>query len=350
MKYTRLTVEQRKEISDKHKRGCIISTLARQYRITRVTVTRWVEEGQKPRPKWCDQAGRGRKPSLSAKERASIRRSATNHNTVATITGRVNKRRATKVSTSTVRRALVSGSKPLQYARVSSSRVLREQNKKKRVEFCTQHQRAHTKNWVFVDSKYFYLYRQPGGYHHFEWHSRAKTGKAGRSGNPTVMHFYAAVAHQWKSKIHFVPPTPQFGTKQRKAKETFKSQHYVGVMEQIQREISAGCPSATRYHIIRDRAKQHTSNATNAKVAAMNLPIMEDYPPQSWDVNIIENVWGLLDKQLQGARARTPDGWRRAINQAWNNIKQSSIDKLVHQVRGRMASIKENDGAWLGKA
>ena len=350
MKYTRLTVEQRKEISDKHKRGCSICSLARQYRITRVTVTRWVEKGQKPRPKWCDQAGRGRKPSLTPKERASIRRSATNHNTVAKITGRVNKRRAIKVSTSTVRRALVGGTKPLQYARVSSSRVLREQNKTKRVEFCTQHQRAHIKNWVFVDSKYLYLYRQPGGYHHFEWRSRAKTVKAGRTGNPIVMHFYGAVASKFKSELHFVPPTPQLGTKQRKAQEPFKGQHYVGVMQQIQREILARCPSATRYHIIRDRAKQHTSKATNAKVAAMNLPIMEDYPPQSWDVNIIENVWGHLDTKLQGARPRTPDGWRRAIKKAWNSISQSSIDKLVCQVRARMADIKDRDGAWLSKA
>lgn len=350
VKHTRLTVEQRKEISDKYKRSHNIERLAAQYNISRDTVRRWAREGQKSRPNWYDQAGRGRKPTLSATERASIRRSASHHVSLRKITSDINKKRVVPVSLSTVRRALVTGCRPLQYTPVSSSRVLREENKKQRVEFCTKHQRAHTKKWVYLDSKFFYLYKQKAGYRHYTWSSEKKTAKSARSGAPIVLHFYAAVAHKWKSKLHFVPPTPQLGTKQRKGTETFKGPHYVKVMKELERELSAWCPSASQLRIIRDRAKQHTSKATNKELKSINLHIMDDYPAQCWDINIIENVWGVLDTKLQGARPKTPDGWRRAVTKAWNDIKQSTIDKLVAKVRPRMQEILEKDGAWLGKA
>lgn len=350
VKHTRLTQQQRTEMSDKHKRSGNIERLATQYNISRDTVRRWVREGQKSRPNWSDQPGRGRKPLLSSIERAAIRRSATHNGTLRKITSNINKKRTVHVSLETVRRALVTGPRPLQYSPVSTSKVLRPANKKQRVDFCTRHQRAHTKKWVYLDSKYFYLYRQKGGYHHYSWSSQEKTDKVGRSGAPVVLHVYAAVAHDWKSKLHFVPPTPNVGSKQRKGTETFKGPHYLKVMKELERELSAWCPSATQYRFIRDRAKQHTSHATNKALESINLHIMDDYPAQCWDINIIENVWGVLDTKLLGARARTPDGWRRAVTQAWNDISQSTINKLVAQVRPRMQKILEKDGAWLGKA
>jgi hypothetical protein len=33
----------------------------------------------------------------------------------------------------------------------------------------------------------------------------------------------------------------------------------------------------------------------------MGMPIMLDYPIQSWDMNMIENVWGVFDGNLHNA-------------------------------------------------
>jgi hypothetical protein len=82
------------------------------------------------------------------------------------------------------------------------------------------------------------------------------------------------------------------------------------------------------------------------------LNLLKEYPPQSWDINIIENVWGLLQQQLERRPARqptTPDGWWTRVQRAWERVKQSSIDELIAGVPERLAEIVEKDGAWLYK-
>lgn len=82
----------------------------------------------------------------------------------------------------------------------------------------------------------------------------------------------------------------------------------------------------------------------------MELQLVDGFPAQSWDINIVENVWGVLDGKLQAMRPplpRTPDGWRRRVQEAWKQVSQSTIDKLVSVVPTRMALIEQQGGAWL---
>ncbi len=75
--------------------------------------------------------------------------------------------------------------------------------------------------------------------------------------------------------------------------------------------------------------------------------LVEDYPPQSYDINIIENIWAQLDNNLIGSKATCSDGWRRTIQKAWDKIPQELIDKRVHSVKKRFARIVEKGGDWL---
>ena len=74
---------------------------------------------------------------------------------------------------------------------------------------------------------------------------------------------------------------------------------------------------------------------------------MKNYPPQSWDLIVIENIWVEVDNNLLGAKPSTSDGWRRAIQKAWGIVPQSLVDKRVKSVIKRMRRILEKDGEWL---
>jgi hypothetical protein len=89
---------------------------------------------------------------------------------------------------------------------------------------------------------------------------------------------------------------------------------------------------------------------SKAAIEGTQLQLVDGFPPQSWDINIIENVWGVLDGKLSGLGRplpRSPDGWRRRMQRAWDQISQATIDKLVDAVPQRMADIEQRGGAWL---
>jgi len=165
-----------------------------------------------------------------------------------------------------------------------------------------------------------------------------------------VLHFYAAVTFNHKSALYFTMPTPPLGSKKPKGDETFKSAHFIEVMESLVVEISSWFPKSSRWVLIRDHAKQHVSAPSKAALARLGVRVKEDFPAQCWDINIIENVWGIMDTKLLGRRARTPDGWRRACKEAFDAVEQSSINGLVEQVKPRIQAILDKQGTWLKRS
>jgi hypothetical protein len=99
------------------------------------------------------------------------------------------------------------------------------------------------------------------------------------------------------------------------------------------------------YVIIRDKAPQHTAKVSKKATEEMGLPILNDYTAQSWDKNIIENVWGVLRNNLRGAKAKCTDGWYSTYREAWGSVKQSN--KLVSGMPARLESIIEAEGMWV---
>jgi hypothetical protein len=167
--------------------------------------------------------------------------------------------------------------------------------------------------------------------------------------NPWVFRFYAAVAEGHKTPfLYFMPPSPAPGTTMHKTKETYGSEHFQAFIDWLQQQLEVWYPIGTRQpQLILDHASQHTSASSRAHMHQQGVRLVEDYPPQSYDINIIENIWAQLDNNLIGSKATCSDGWRRTIQKAWDKIPQELIDKRVHSVKKRFARIVEKGGDWL---
>lgn len=344
-----LTVAQRKEIGKAQHFHGIIEHYADKYNVSRATVQRWRSEGDKQKPVWTDAPGRGRKRVLSSAEKQSAKRKADNRKCLTNITSSLNAKRQKTVSKTTVGRALKAGRDPLSYQPVTHGRQLSKPNERKRDKFAGAHKNAHTGRWVFLDSKYLYIYEDGRGFCHFAWQRLKKKKLSIVRSNPTVLHFYAGIALGWKSKLFFVPPTPPLGSKARKSKETFKSKHFIRAIKTIDKELCEWAGTGHHYKYVMDRAKQHTSKASTKAMKRAGVVLVEGFPAQSWDINIIENAWGDFDNKLQGSRGKTPDGWRRCIKRSWDQVEQTTIDKLVRDVKPRLQQVVEKKGQWLKK-
>ena len=102
--------------------------------------------------------------------------------------------------------------------------------------------------------------------------------------------------------------------------------------------------------LVLDHANQHTSTSSQAYMKLHGVELLEGYPAQCWDINIIENIWAALDQNLKGKKGNSGKVWRRHIIKAWEGISQHLIERRVKSVNKRLAKIGEKEGAWLSNA
>lgn len=287
---------------------------------------------------------------LSSSERSTARRSARSGHTVPAVLTSLNKNRAHPVSQSTVRRALVQSRNPLVFGPKKRGRVLSAKNKLARLNFCIDNLSAQCGCWIYVDSKHFYCYKDGAGKAKYGWHDNNTKVDVPSNSNPIHFHVYAGVTKDNKTSLIFTAPSAPMGSKEKHGSEAFSSRHFIQVAKQLQKEIVGWGRGGSRYPVILDHASQHTSYASKAAIQHIGLNLKEGFPAQCWDINIIENVWAVFDNKVRhwpGRTPNTPDGWRRRLRNAWAAVEQSTINKLVNQVKGRMTCIIEKEGAWL---
>jgi hypothetical protein len=163
-----------------------------------------------------------------------------------------------------------------------------------------------------------------------------------------TLHFYAAVAKGYRSPLYFTAHYSQGKGAGRKA-ASFKGHHFVDIVKKLMRDLRRSKLARKPFFIIRDRASQHTCPATVEALTLMGVPVLDSFPAQSFDLNMIENVWAQLAQRMKARNPRTAVGFKRAAQEEWKGIKQSTIDGIVAKVPARLLKIKEREGAWLGK-
>lgn len=289
----------------------------------------------------------GRPRVINAAQRKSIKAMARRGSSTVKITKHLARKNGGGPCRKTVAAVCKGGRKPLAYLPVTKGRVLRGANKTDRVMFSQKHERTNWRRVVFIDSKYLYVSHDGGKGLKFMWQDASNPKVVPQCSNPMVFHFYGAVAHGFKSKLVFVPPTKGAMNPDPKKKMTFQSCHFVEAMHALLPEFQQWFPAGSRYTVVLDHARQHKSKLSTQELASMNVPLMHDFPAQSWDLNVIEVCWAWLDKNLQGRNPRTWDGWQKAINKAWDEVQISSINKVVAKVPNQLQKIVEAGGEWV---
>lgn len=252
-----------------------------------------------------------------------------------------------KISIGTVYNVLHGGRKHMVYGPVCRGKVLSPKNKKLRLDFCQNHIRDSWAHTVFVDSKYLYVAHDEARGLRYKWHYEGEEVVYKANPNPMVFHFYAAVAKGHKTKLVFVPPTKGECVADEKEHTTFKSEHFISAMQALKDDFGSWFSRAKGYRVVLDHAKQHSSKKSQAALEAMTLPIMHDFPAQSFDINVIELCWGILDHNLQGHNPRTWEGWQKAICKAWDEVEINTINKVVLKAKGQIDKIIEQEGGWV---
>ena len=325
-------------------RGINISKVARQFHVTPKAARKWLLEGLKPDPNYSDLPRSGRPPKLQQLHKNSARRHARHRDTTSKISERLERLHGIVISRSSVARLLRSGRNPLKWRTITRGKVLSPANILKRLAFCQEHLDDDFSRYVFLDQFDDHPYHEKDGSATHAWQEE-HAAPAGQLGRPWAFRMYAAVGYNFKSPLLFVAPSPPEGTKEHKSRETFTAQGYISMLKQLKTYLDARYPDGD-YVLVQDHAPQHTAKASRKAIDLMGLPILTDFTAQSWDQNIIENVWGFRE-HLRGAKAKSTDGWYAAYRLAWSRVQPITINKLVAGMHARLERIIEAKGVWV---
>jgi len=344
----RTPVLTRLHVGELFNSGLSKASICKELGLSKVTVDRWTNESLTHAPDMNDKHRSGRPKKLKPTEVSKIKKMARPGLTATAAAQRLKEHGQLNISRQTVTRIWSSGKHPLFWRPVVKVKQLSHQNQAARKAFCQCHKPTKKVKWVFLDGKVCSLYSDKHGRLSYAWQRPSEPLAKGMGRLVAHFHFYAAVAHNFKSSLHFVPPSWHHGCKGPKSPDTFKSGHYVEFMKKLARELEGQQPQLGKFSIIRDRASQHTSAKSAEDLKTLDLPILKTFPAQSWDINCIEHVWAQLAAKLRNRRPTTPRGYKAAIVKEWEAIDQSTINRLVEKVPSRIQKIWGLGGKWIG--
>ncbi|POM66382.1 Transposase [Phytophthora palmivora] len=94
-----------------------------------------------------------------------------------------------------------------------------------------------------------------------------------------------------------------------------------------------------------DNASIHASHSTKDFLKSCDVTVL-DWPALSPDLNPIENVWGIIAREVYhgGKQYMTPQDLKSAIQGAWENLELSRLRSLVKSMPDRASDVLEAKG------
>ena len=92
-----------------------------------------------------------------------------------------------------------------------------------------------------------------------------------------------------------------------------------------------------------DNDPKHTSKKTKQFLKDNNVTTLE-WPPNSPDLNPIENVWKILKERVYKCKSKTSEEFVKNINKEWKNIESSILKSLINSMPNRIQDVIDNNG------
>lgn len=77
-----------------------------------------------------------------------------------------------------------------------------------------------------------------------------------------------------------------------------------------------------------------------------NVQLLPEWPPSSPDLSIIENVWALVQRQVNSLGCKDFEGFKRAVQQTFAGLHGETVANLYKSMNKRMEAVVEREGGY----
>lgn len=227
--------------------------------------------------------------------------------------------------------------------------------KSKRLQFCSANLRRSWANVMFTDRKKF-LFSYPGAkVSAVEWVQRGSSRQAACVNHPQCVNLYAGITRYGVTSAHLVAGTSkQHSThfnKQGKPSKNITASEYVDVVK------STLLPEGRRIFTTRGISSWvlQQDNDPSHKVAsasildwntshASSVSLLGQWPPNSPDLNPIENVWSYVQAKVDKMGCKTFEEFKEAVLMEIKIVPRKMLINLFDSMPRRMAKVIQLDG------
>ena len=95
---------------------------------------------------------------------------------------------------------------------------------------------------------------------------------------------------------------------------------------------------------MQDNARPHVSFETKAVLKELDIDLLDNWPPYSPDLNIIEVIWAIMGKRVEMLQPKTIEDLRRIVIEVWDKITFKTINGLVDGITDRLKKVNQSPG------
>ena len=363
---TGTTQDLRWDIIKRWKQCKNIAAAARAARTSWIVAKRWVnryvDTGDVK-----DKAGKGRKSAMSpqavklALKRLESRPAPTGNQIAQELLSRgltSTRLHRTSVHRAAKKLAQAQGS-PIHAVRGKPGKQVTPATKLKRLCFAKANQ---SRNWgtvMFTDRKQF-LFTYPGfKISPVTWVRKGMRREAPAVNHPMALNVYAGITKYGVTACHVVAGTSKqisrFKNKKGSAAHNITSQEYMAVMKDTL--LPQGAQLFKNHRISRWVFQQDNDPAHKDAPGVLErwnrggeccVAILDNWPPNSPDLNLIENVWAYVQARVEAKGCNNFDSFSKAVLNEFKALPMSMLDNLYKSMPSRIAKVIESGGDKTG--
>jgi DDE superfamily endonuclease len=267
---------------------------------------------------------------------------------------------ATTVSKQTIIRAVrleaqQQGREPLKALRGKPKKQLTADTLRKRLDFARRHQRSSWGSVMFTDRKKF-AFSYPGSkVHPVSWVEGNGERRANIVNHASVVNVYAGLTRFGLTKLHVVAGTTghktTFVTKQGAMAKNITASEYRAVLEQTllpEGRRLFGAQGISSWVLQQDNDPTHKGAPEIVKgynqKNGCSIRVLPNWPPNSPDLSLIENVWSFLQSKLDSLGCPTFQAFKQALENEAKSIDRVFSQRLFDGMQNRVRECLERKG------
>lgn len=207
--------------------------------------------------------------------------------------------------------------------------ILSNKHKEARLQFAINHLNDRWDRTFFLDESSFVL-----GAHRFAcYQKRGQRVQKDRFKHPQKVNLVGMISASGATRLILF-------------QENLTGPLFKEYLQTLKRDADLIYPTKRGYKIAMDRDPKHTATIVKEYIAQAKIEILEDWPACSPDLNPIENLWGLMEKELQKKFTKNLFTLKRNLRSIWVSLtRKEKLASLISSMPDRLKCVIKNNGS-----